>query len=152
MPFFRAACSNFLYIQPCLSDCTHQCGWFLSFRGLVLIVQYLANRGEKNPIPKHPPHQLKNRESLVAERSSKQGQLLSMFIKVHPQPLLGESQVRLPNKSQSVIKQETTTLNAYNKHQRTHPANLQHKAIQFRELMDLTIAVKGEFTTNIKAQ
>lgn len=75
-----------------------------------------------------------------------------MFIKVHPQPLLGESQVRLPNKSQSVIKQETTTLNAYNTHQRTHPANLQHKAIQFRELMDLTIAVKGEFTTNIKAQ
>lgn len=47
MPFFRAACSNLLYIQPCLSDCTHQCGWFLSFRGLVLIVQYLANEGGK---------------------------------------------------------------------------------------------------------
>lgn len=36
-------------------------------------------------------------------------------------------------------------------HIRTHPANLQHKAIQFRRLMDLT-AVKGEFTTNTKAQ
>lgn len=34
-----------------------------------------------------------------------------------------------------MIKQETTTLNAYNTHQRTHPANLQHKAIQFRALM-----------------
>lgn len=113
MPFFRAACSNFLYTQPCLSDCTHQCGWFLSFRGLVLIVQYLANQGGKID-PKHPPHQLGNRESLVAERSSKLGQLLSMFIKVHPQPLLGESQVRLPNKSQ------------YNKAGDNHIKRLQH--------------------------
>lgn len=54
--------------------------------------------------------------------------------------------------SHSIIKQETTTLNSYNTHQRTHPANLQHKAIHLRARIDLTIAVKGEFTTNTKAQ
>lgn len=56
------------------------------------------------------------------------------------------------NKVNSIIKQETTTLNVYNTHRRTHPANLQHKAIQSRALMDSIVTVKGEFTINTKAQ
>lgn len=56
------------------------------------------------------------------------------------------------NKVNNIIKQETTTLNVYNTHRRTHPANLQHKAIQSRALMDSIVTVKGEFTINTKAQ
>lgn len=75
--------------------------WLVPFiSGAGINSAILGKLGGKKVDPKHPPHQLKNRESLVVERSSKLGQLLSMFIKVHPQPLLGESQVRLPNKSQ----------------------------------------------------
>lgn len=42
-------------------------------------------------------------------------------------------------------------MEAYDIHQRTHPADLQRKATRFRALGGLTIAVKGEFTTNTKA-
>lgn len=156
MPFFRAACSNFLYIQPCLSDCTHQCGWFLSFQGLVLIVQYLANEGGKID-PKHPPHQLKNRESLVQTGITSWGNCCDEPFHVHkgapstsPRGEPSEALGSLTN--HSIIKQKTTTLNDYNTHQKTHPANLQHKAIHFRALMNSTIAVKRKFTTNSKAK
>lgn len=71
-----------------------------------------------------------------------------MFIKVHPQSLPQKSKVRpgFPNKSQYSKAGDNHT------HQKTHPANLQHKAIHFRRLMDLTIAVEREFTTSTKAQ
>lgn len=109
----------------------------------------------------------KNRSQIPIPSAEKPGELsveeqagataamnLSMFIKVHPHPLPGKESTESLGSltSHSIIKQKTTTLNAYNTHRRTHPANLQHKAIQFRALMDLTIAVKGEFTTDIKAQ
>lgn len=93
MPFFRAARSiSFIYHLACLI--VHQCGWLLAFRGLVLIVQYLANEGENRS--QHPPLQLKNRESLV-ERGMQAGTTvvmsLALFLKVHPQPLPGQNRV-----------------------------------------------------------
>lgn len=123
MPFFRAACSNLLYIQPCLSECTHQCGWFLSFRGLVLIVQYLANEGEnrsQTPIPSAE----KQRE-LGVERNSSWDTCDEPF-HVHKgapstSPRAEPSQTPGALTSHTRIEEETTALND-NTHQRTHPA------------------------------
>lgn len=107
------------------------------------------------PDSKHPFNWLENHESLLWK--THRGKLCEEPFHVHkaapPSSPRGESK-ESPGflTGHSVIKRKTTTLNAYNTHLRTQPANLQHKAIQFRALMDLTIAVKRELTTDAKAQ
>lgn len=108
MPFFGGGLLKLLYTQPCLSDCTHQCGGFLSFPGLVLIVQYLANQRGKYSPNAHPIFPAAEKQGgLGVQSSSTVGRLLGstrvMFIKVHPQPLPGEGEAArpwLPDQSQ----------------------------------------------------
>ncbi|EGW12292.1 hypothetical protein I79_012506 [Cricetulus griseus] len=88
---------SLIYNLACLIG--HTPVWLVSFMsgaGINSAILGKLRKEKKTPRPKHPPHQLKHQgawcRNMKAETIAVRN--LSKFIKVHPQPLPRESQMR----------------------------------------------------------